>query len=276
MNFNSKSFKVIVVTVCILFGIMIYAAANNQLTILPQKIITAVVTPIKSGVTNVYYSFENLFNIGDNSYEELQAENERLQEEIVELRRKQIGYDNLVIQNEQYKEYFKIADENVDMEYVPAQIIGRDNLDKYYSFTIDKGEDDGIEVNDVVTTPDGLAGIITEVGFNYAKVETILNPSVQIGVYSSESRDTGIVSGNIDFSSEEKCVMMYLPKDTELKEEDIIITSGLGDIFPKEIIVGTVEKIDFDASGNSKYAVIEPTVDVADIKMVFVIVDFKG
>ncbi len=275
MNFNSKAFKIIVVTICVLLGIMIYAAANNQLTVLPQKILAAIVTPIKSGATNAYYSFENLFNIGDNTYEELQAENEELQEELIQLRKKQIDYDNLVIQNEQYEEYFKIADENTDMQYVPAQIIGRDNLDKYFSFTIDKGENDGLAVNDVVTTPEGLAGVITEVGFNYAKVETILNPSVQIGVYSSESRDTGIVSGNIDFSSEEKCVMLYLPKDTELKEDDIIITSGLGEIFPKEIVVGTVEIVDFDSSGNSKYAVINPAVDVTEIKMVFVIVDFE-
>ncbi len=276
MNFNSKAFKVIVVTICILLGMMIYAAANNQLTLLPQKIIGAIVTPVKTGVTNAYYSFESFFNLDDNTYEEVLAENEKLKEEIILLREKQIDYDNLVIQNEQYEEYFDIIEEDANMQYLPALVIGRDNLDEFYSFTIDKGENDGLELNDVVTTPEGVVGIITELGVNYAKVETILNPSVQVGVYSSQSRDTGIVSGNINLDSGEECIMSYLPKDTKLTEDELIITSGLGLIFPKELVVGTVSKIEFDSSGNSKYAVIQPAVDVSDIKMVFVITDFEN
>ncbi len=274
MNFNSKAFKIIMVTICILLGIMLYAAANNQLTILPQKIIGAIVTPIKSGASSLYYSVESFFGLDDKSYEELEEENAKLKEELILLRAKQIDFDNLKIQNEQYEEYFEIADEDTEIEYLPAQVIGRDTLDKYYSFTIDKGEKDGISLNDVVTTPEGVAGIITELGYNYSKVETVLDPSVQIGVYSSESRDTGIVQGNIDLSSDEKCVMMYLPKDTKLEEGDLIITSGLGDIFPRELVVGTAQSINFDSSGNSKYAVVEPAVDVREIKMVFVVIDF--
>ncbi len=276
MNFNSKAFKAIMVTICILLGMMIYAAANNQLTLLPQKIIGAIVTPIKTGATNAYYSFERFFNLDDNSYEELLAENEKLQEEIIALREKQIDYDNLAIKNEQYEEYFDFAQDDSNIEYLPALVIGRDNLDGFYSFTIDKGENDGLALNDVVTAPEGVVGVITEIGLNYAKVETILNPNIQVGVYSSESRDTGIVSGNVDLESEEKCLMKYLPKDTEIKEDELIVTSGLGLIFPKELVVGTVTKIDFDSSGNSKYAVVEPAVDVSDIKMVFVVTDFEN
>ena len=68
--------------------------------------------------------------------------------------------------------------------------------------------------------------------------------------------------------------MNYLPKTTKVKQGDIVSTTGYGTIFPKDLIIGTIENVEIEASGNSCYATVKPAADITDVKIVFVITDF--
>jgi len=74
--------------------------------------------------------------------------------------------------------------------------------------------------------------------------------------------------------SEGKLKLTYLPEDTVLLNGDVIYTSGVGGVYPKGIRIGTVTKVQTDASGMGNYAIIEPAVDLDKLTQVFVITDF--
>ncbi|MEG2192767.1 MAG: rod shape-determining protein MreC [Oscillospiraceae bacterium] len=273
MNFQSKLTKILVVFLLLLAGIMAYAAANDRLMSAPQEILGAVAVPFQkltSAISDTISTFTDK-TIDINS---IIKENEELKEELNALRKKQVDYDKLLMKNKQYEELLSITENKVEEEMVSAFIIGRDGMDKFYSFTLDKGENYGIAKNDVVISIDGVVGVVTEVGANFAKVSTILSPAVSMGCFTGSELDNGIVSGSYDLKNSENCIMSYLPKGTKVAEGDIVSTTGLGSVFPKDLIVGTIEEVVVDPSGNSKSAVVKPSADIANVKMVFIITSY--
>lgn len=270
MNLQSKVTKALIIIVLLLTGMMAYAAANGQLTGAPQQIVGALAVPFQRLTSSVSAKLD-AWSDRTLNIDTIISENEELKEELNELRKKQIQYDKIVMENRQYKDLLGIVEDTQKYETTSASVIGRDGLDKFYSFTIDKGEKNGIEKNDVVISADGVVGVVIETGANFAKVSTILSPAVSVGCFAGEERDNGIVCGDYDLSEEENCIMQYLPKTTKVKKGDIVSTTGLGTIFPKDLIVGTVKEIVADESGNSKSAVVVPAADITNVKMVFVI-----
>lgn len=271
--FHTVKFKVLMALVVVLAGVMTYAAANGRLTAAPQELLGAIAVPFQkmaTAITNKSEAFVNKYI----SIDKVMDENEALKKEISEMRAKMTDYDKMKAENEQLRKAWGILEENPSYEVVNANVIGRDPLEKYYSFTIDKGTRHGIKVKDCVIGSNGIVGRVIEVGPNYAKVSTILDPSVSIGAIVSRTRDNGLIGGDAELALDKKCTMTLLARDTLAAPGDRITTTGLGGVFPKNLIVGTVEEILPETSGTSMYAVIEPIEDVESIKMVMVITDF--
>ena len=273
MNINSKVIKGLMVTLLLLAGIMAYAASTGQLTALPQNIMGAIAVPFQkigaaAGNKMDAWADRNL------NIDEIIQENEDLKEQLHQLRLKQLEYDQKVMENQAYKELLNIVDDVSSYSTVPASVIGRDGIDKFYAFTIDKGSKDGVEIDDVVISSDGVVGVIVETGPNFSKVATILSPAVSVGCFAGSARDIGIVSGNYDLSEDGTCAMYYLPKETSVVPGDLVSTTGYGTVFPENLIMGVVEKVDIEQSGNSKTATVVPAADIPNVKFVFVITDY--
>ena len=271
--FKRNPFKIIIAVIVVLAGMALYAGVNGKLTTLPQELLGAAAVPFKQTTANIANKV-SVWKDRNINIDEIIAENEALKEENKKLLQNQIDYDKIKIENEQYKEFLNIKEENPQYEIAAASVIGRDGLEKFYSFTIDAGRNAGVEENDVVLSSVGVVGVVVETGPNYARVSTILNPSVSVACFVSSTRDTGIVNGNSEYSSDGKTVIKYLPKNTQAKPGDIISTSGMGEIFPKDLIIGTIETVETDSSGNYNYAVINPISDIAEVKTVFVIKNY--
>ena len=271
--FKKNTFKIIAAVIIVLAGMALYAGVNGKLTTMPQEILGAISVPFKQATAQISGKF-SIWKDRNINIDEIIAENEALKEENKKLMQNQIDYDKIKIENEQYKEFLEIKKENPEYEVAAASVIGRDGLEKFYSFTIDVGRNDGIEENDVVMSSVGVVGVVVETGPNYARVQTILNPSVNVACFVSSTRDTGIVNGSSEYSDEGKTLIKYLPKNTQAKEGDIISTTGMGEIFPEDLIIGTIEKVETDSSGNYNYAVVKPVSEIAEVKTVFVIKNY--
>ena len=272
--FSSLKFKILICFIAVLAGVMAYAAANGRLSAAPQEILGALAKPFQqltaSVSNNVEGFFENYVKIGDTI-----SENERLEKEMAEMLDKMVDYDTIKAENEQFKMALEIVNENPSYKTLNANVIGRDPLEKYYSFTIDKGSRHGVEVKDCIIGSEGIIGRVVEVGATYAKVNTILDPSVSVGSIVSRTRDNGLISGDLTLSVDKKCKMTLLPRDSLAISGDTVITTGLGGVFPKNLIVGSIEDILPEPSGTSLYAVIEPAEDIESVKMVMIITDFE-
>lgn len=272
---KSTRFKILVAVMIVLVTFMLRAAYMGGLGTMASYALGLVVTPLQQLSSNISYAVTDAFDplLRANDYKE---ENEALREEIRTLREQLVDYEKVKKENEQYRQYLEMKEENKDFQFELAAVIGRSPDARFYSFTVDKGTVDGVALRDPVVTADGLVGYISEVGPTYATVITILDPTLHVGASDARTRDTGIVIGTVALSEEGKCKLSYIDRESAVARGDIIVTSGVGGVFPKGLMIGTVEEVQVESHGMSLYAVIEPVVNVPSVKDVIIITEFEG
>ena len=272
--FDTWKFKILVGIAVFLAAIMAYAGANGRLTAAPQEILSVAVAPfqraaaaVSNGVSSLWEKYTNI--------DAILEENEKLTTENAELRGQMVDYDKLKAENEAYKALTNIQEQHPEMSYVSSFVIGRDPLDSFYGFTLDKGSLDGVEANDAITSDEGyLLGVVTEVDLTSCKVMTILHPSFNAAGVVSRTRDNGIITGSADYAAEGLCILSNLSRGTLTKANEQVITTGLGGVFPPDVLVGVVQELVPEASGKSTIAVLKPGADPRTVKHVFIITNY--
>ncbi len=272
--FDTWKFKILVGIAVFLAAIMAYAGANGRLTAAPQEILSVAVAPfqraaaaVSNGVSSLWERYTNI--------DAILEENEKLTTENAELRGQMVDYDKLKAENEAYKALTNIQEQHPEMSYVSSFVIGRDPLDSFYGFTLDKGSLDGVEANDAITSDEGyLLGVVTEVDLTSCKVMTILHPSFNAAGVVSRTRDNGIITGSADYAADGLCILSNLSRGTLTKANDQVITTGLGGVFPPDVLVGVVQELVPEASGKSTIAVLKPGADPRTVKHVFIITNY--
>jgi rod shape-determining protein MreC len=147
---------------------------------------------------------------------------------------------------------------------IPARVIGR--VPGSHTFVINKGQKQGVKVGKAVITPDGLVGQVIKSEGNTAIVMTITHPKSGVGAIVQASREAGIIQGRGD----NILILSFLPPNAHLKPGDQILTSGMGDIYPKGIPIGTVIRVLKEKSTSSLWAEVEPSVNFNRIEEVLV------
>ena len=272
--FDTWKFKILVGIAVFLAAIMAYAGANGRLTAAPQEILSVAVAPfqraaaaVSNGVSSLWEKYTNI--------DAILEENEKLTAENAELRGQMVDYNKLKAENEAYKALTNIQEQHPEMSYVSSFVIGRDPLDSFYGFTLDQGSLDGVEANDAITSDEGyLLGVVTEVDLTSCKVMTILHPSFNAAGVVSRTRDNGIITGSADYAAEGLCILSNLSRSTLTKANDQVITTGLGGVFPPDVLVGVVQELVPEASGKSTIAVLKPGADPRTVKHVFIITNY--
>lgn len=155
-------------------------------------------------------------------------------------------------------------------------MIGRDPADLFYGFTIDQGSLSGIEKNDPVITDRGLVGWVSAVYPTYSHVTTILSPETNVSVLDQVTQDTGVVAGSLEYAAAGQVEMRFLTAENKLKAGDIIVTSGVGGVYPGELPVGEVVEKRQEENADSITAVIQPYEDIKTLTNVCVITEFLG
>ena len=273
--FKSLCFKIILAVVAVILGGMLYAATTGGLATLPEQILSYVVYPVQRAAAAVSDSITGFFSVFVDARENYE-ENQRLKEENAELRRQLVDYEDTKTENERLKEITGLKELNPDIEFQPAGVIARDPEDRFGAFTIDIGYLHGISVRDPVVTGEGLVGYVSKVGPTYAVVTTILSPDCNVGAMEISTKDTGNITGTVELAAEGCTKLELLPRDTLVEEGGTVVTAGTSGLFPKNIVIGTVEKVELETSGITSYAVIRPVSEIDEIKNVFVLTDFLG
>ena len=272
--FDTWKFKILVLVAVFLVGIMAYAGANGRLTAAPQELLSVVLTPLQKvtsalsgGAASVWEKYTSIDDVMDRN-EQLEAEN-------AELRQQMVDYDRIKAENGAYKALARIQDTNSEASYVSAFVIGRDPLDEFGGFTLDQGSTDGVAVNDAIISDRGyLLGVVVEVDATSCKVMTILHPSFNAAGVISRTRENGIITGSADYAADGQCVLTNLDRATEARKGDQVITTGLGGVFPANLLVGTVQEVVPEQSGKSSSAVILPGADPRTVKHVFIVTEY--
>ncbi|PKM50253.1 MAG: rod shape-determining protein MreC [Firmicutes bacterium HGW-Firmicutes-7] len=268
-NLPAKNIMIVITLICILAIIFTWQSRSSITPI--EKSFSYVVIPIQNGVNVVGdWLGEKVQFVKD--IRDLENINETLQTELNELE-----YANKILQMDKtelvrLRELYTLDKRYADYPKIGAQVIGKDPSNWYKMFMINKGEKDGLKVNMVVLSGEGLVGHITEVGPNYAKVQSIINDTCNVSAKILRTSDLCIVKGDQTLvNNEALCRVDYIEDRANIVIGDEVVTSHLGSIYPPGILIGTINQIDTNSPKMTRTATLQPAVDFKHLEEVLVI-----
>ena len=268
--FKNKLAVTIVLLSVAFCGMIIYSLQSDANGI--SSSVSTVVSPLQKIVYNINSRVKETVDFFLN-FSEVKLENEELKKKNTKLANELIEYESLKDEVERLREALNFTESKNNYKYVGVNIIGYSGNSLSDGYIIDKGSNDGIDKNMVVVSSKGLVGKVTKVASNFAIVQSILNENIAVAVMDQQTREaTGVLQGLSDKKDNNMTVVYNLPISSDVKEGDIIITSGLGKIYPKEIPVGTVVSVEEDNVRVMKSAVVEPFVNFNEVEELFVVI----
>ena len=235
-----------------------------------------VVVPFQKGIASVGgYMYDRAEEMGQ--LKAVLEENQKLKEQVDEL-----TMENAQLQQDKYelaslRELYDIDKATSDYEKTGARVIASDSSNWFYSFTIDKGSDDGIQVDMNVLAGSGLAGRVVSVGPNYARVLSIIADNSNIyGTVLSTSANL-MVSGNLQSVMSDGVIRFdqLSDKENKVSEGDKVVTSNISSKYLSGIPIGFISSINTAPNNMTKWGYITPSVDFQHIQEVLVIMELK-
>ncbi|MDY6017353.1 MAG: rod shape-determining protein MreC [Acutalibacteraceae bacterium] len=273
--FKSTAFKIFAVIVAALLAGSVFAVASRSGSSPLTSVTSVVFGPVSRLASYAASEFSKL-PISFKSSSTLQKQVDELNKKIDSLTEQLVDYEQIKNKNRFYQEFLGIKEEHSDYVFAEAAIIGRNAADNLSSFTLNKGSANGISVNDPVIYGKYLVGVVESVTPTQCTVSTILNPKVNVSAYEVRTRDMGFVTSTVALSKEGHCHMPGLSSSTAVTVGGIVCTSGVGGIFPRDLIIGNIVDVVDGTVDISASAIIEPGVDFSEITDVFIITDFDG
>lgn len=271
--FSSRFFAVIIIILALCFGVALYTAATDTTTPITGGA-GLVVSPIQNGITSIANAvadgYTYLFK-----YQTMEEENKKLRQQVSDMSQQIRDAKIALDENTRLRKLLGIHERNRSFKFELAEVIGRNPGNWATTVTIDKGTNAGIEVGDCVITEEGMVGYVSDVGVNYSEVTTVIDVDMQAGALITRTREIAVAEGDFNLMEKESLKLSYLKKDADIVIGDTVETSGRGGIFPKGIMIGTIEQIIPEEHGASNYAVVKPFVKVDSIKNVFIIKEFE-
>ena len=273
--FKSTRFKGFLGFFGVLILSIVIAAATESGSSPASTVLGTVFSPLQSVSSAIADSVKD-FSVYFRSSAQYQQRVKELENQLGEAQKELVGYEQAKQQIALYEEFLELKEENEDFQFASASVIGSDSSDAFGSFTLNKGELDGVKVNNPVIYGKYLVGVVVKTAPTYCVVNTVLNPEVNVSAYEVRTRESGYSTTTVDLAKEGKCSLSGLVRTTAIAPGGIVCTSGVGGIYPADLIVGTVEEVKNDTTNISSYAVIKTQVDFTQLRDVFIITSFKG
>jgi rod shape-determining protein MreC len=248
---------------------------SDRLTAPLRNAVGTVVIPLQKGmnyiglwVSDKYDTLQEISTVLDENkslqdqVDSLTEENNQLKQDSYELDRLRSLYEL----DAKYPGYTKVA----------ARVIGTTSDNWYSTFTIDKGSNDGIEVDMNVIAGDGLVGIVSNVGTNYAQVKTIIEDSSYVSGMLIDTDDRCMVKGDIELMDSGLIHLQNFHNNVTVRNGDKIVTSNISDKYLQGILIGYAKDVTTDASNLTQSGYLVPAVDFAHLQEVLIIKQKKN
>ncbi len=272
--FHSVKFKIIIALTAVLIGAMIYSVTTGGYSSGSSYLFEVIFEPVRNLSSSISDKVSRSLDMVINA-EKYYNENQQLKAQLNALYNDVIDYDKVLEENKELRVMLELKEEYNNYKFSPpCTVIARTTNDPYGSFTVDKGANDGIKPGDPVVTETGIVGVCFEVSPSTSKVRTLYSPKTAVGVYTVRTKAEGIAEGGYDLAINGRIRMSYISKESDIREGDVIVTSGSAN-YPAGQLIGTVESVEMEQNGLSKFAVIIPAEDPNTITSVFVITDYS-
>jgi rod shape-determining protein MreC len=235
-----------------------------------EKVGSVVLTPFQVGISGTTDEASNVVSTIQR-VRDLASENADYKDQIDQLQSQVAQMRELEVENADLRNLLSMKERTGPGAFIPVSVIARDDTPYVQAITIDRGSNDGIKQDAVVITHKGLVGRVEKVNPTSAKVRLIndLNSSVSVRLQTA-SRTTGLLRGQ---SQGNLMVITYIPQTDEVAPSDLVLTSGLGEIYPEGLVVGKVVRVERKDADPFQAAVVEPAVEMDKLERLYVLAD---
>ena len=232
-----------------------------------DRVILAITAPIQTAISwtleqtvDVYQGYLYLWNVKTQNTR-LFEENRKLLGQIASLKEAQN-------ENTRLREILNFQ-EKLKLETIVARVIAKDVSTEFRAVRINRGEDAGIKKGMAVITYEGVVGRVMRTTASTADVVTILDLLSAVDGVIERSRARGVVEGLTD----ELCQLKFTLRTDDIQVGDLLLSSGLGGIYPRGVAVGTVSRVKKKQFGISQEVEVKPTVDFTKLEEVMIVAD---
>lgn len=197
---------------------------------------------------------------------DVREENKKLWEKLRAARTVNNEYREAVAVNVRLRKLLDFK-ESLPLPTLTARVIGQDPSLWFKTVIVDRGSNDGVLKGMPVANEDGVVGQVLNTSPNYAKILLATDSNSAIDALIQRTRTRGIIKGQGD----EAYQLYYVLKSAEVQEGDPVITSELGGVFPKGLLIGTVSKIINEEGGMFKQIEVEPATDFSQLENLIII-----
>ncbi|MCR5145662.1 MAG: rod shape-determining protein MreC [Lachnospiraceae bacterium] len=270
----SKYLLMILTVVCVMLLFASYATGYTGEPF--RTIANYIFVPMQEGLDYM----GNIISISSNdtkTKEQLIAENEKLQNQVDDLSNQLTQTRLQQSELENLQELYQLDKKYSEYKTTGAHVIAKGSNNWFDTFTIDKGSSDGIKVDMNVIAGSGLVGIVTEVGNDYAIVQSIINDTSNVSTMMLSTNDNCITTGSLESMTNKGCIKFtgLEDQDDEISAGESVVTSNISSKYIPGLLVGYVTEIKDDGNNLTKSGTITPVVDFKHLQDVLVIMQLK-
>lgn len=267
---NKLAVTIIVLSVSFL-GLIVYTVKKDNRSIIENgagSTLNPVQSIVYKGTNKIKETLDFFLN-----FSEVKSQNKELINKNQELENELATYSDLKEENGRLREVLNFTEERNNYNYIGCDIIGYSGGNFLDGYIVNKGKNDNVQKGMIVIAAQGLVGQVTSVGSNWSIVQSLVNENIAVSVMVQSTRDaaTGYLKGFRDSKNSNLAKVYDLPMDSEVKEDDVIMTSGVGMLYPKEIRIGEVTHVEEDKVKVMKSAVVKPYVDFNKLEELFIV-----
>jgi len=271
--------------VLLILGLLLLVFHESGLLAPVENAAHYVLDPLQRLSSNIVESTGGVFRTV-REVRDLRAEVEELRAQVDALRVENVRLREYEAEAQQLRALLNFASDYPISTHLGAEVVSREagegfprgdtvglEPDPYLSYvTINVGAQQGAEVGmSVVSGGAGLVGRISDVGPRTAKVQLLTDPDSAVAALLQTTRGTGLVVGQPDGSLQ----MKYIPQEEEVSVGDIVLTSGLGGLMPKGLVIGQVTAVQQREYETFQTATVRPAVDFTRLELAMVITGFE-
>lgn len=269
MSFFTFDIKKLVVIIS--FILIPLISINMQHKIAEKPAFVRPFTFVAGLIQNAYSSFSSGVRGTTNLYLNLidiKKNNRLLSKEISELRAKFGSMTELKLENERLNKLLGFK-QKTNMNLLTAKVIGKDLIPDHNTITIDRGTKHGLRASMAAITIGGVVGYVIEPQLFTSQILLLTDRYTSIDALVQRSRARGIVEG----INKSECQLNYLQRQDDVKVGDLIVTSGLDNIFPKGFPVGLVTSVEKNQYDISQEVRIQPAVNPFTLEEIFIVLN---
>lgn len=269
--FSNKRLIILLISIIVLVAMIGFTMKERSTLSKPEQFFKDSVAFVQS----IFYKpakavagfFENISDL-KNMYDE----NKVLKARLDEYAKLKVDYEDIKKENDELKELVGKRDSLREYSIISASVIAR-SPDRWNNrITIDKGSEDGVEINMAVMTPAGLIGKVKNAQPFSSTVQLIsdVERTNRISAFVQDKHD---IFGVIDGYDPEKKALLFnnIRIDIEVKKGAKVVTSGLGGVFPSNLMIGEIIEVKNDKYGLTQSALVKPSADLYDINNVMIV-----